>query len=127
MHDMILLSMTVNGMAQLQDVFSDARAYGARLAQMLTSSQLPEDVQRAWAVLVPHMSLAQMQKFELLLKAHINGEVVHQLEDTFLEIRAELTRHELATAGAVHQAHIGLDAIEKQLDALERAGGKRTE
>lgn len=119
--------MTVNGMAQLQDVFSDARAYGARLAQMLTSSQLPEDVQHAWAALVPHMSLAQMQHFELLLKAHMNGEVVHQLEDAFLEIRAELTRHELATAGAVHKAHVGLDAIEKQLDALERAGGKRTE
>ncbi|MEK9157202.1 MAG: hypothetical protein AAB448_03700 [Patescibacteria group bacterium] len=124
---MILSSMTVNGMAQLQDVFTDARAYGARLAQLLASSTLPEDVQNAWAALVPSMTLSHMQHFELLLRAHMDGKVQGVLEDAFLEIRAEITKHELATAGATYKAHVELDAIEKQLDALERAGGKRTE
>lgn len=119
--------MTANGMAQLQDVFTDARAYGARLAQLLVSSTLPEDVQQAWAALVPSMTLSQMQHFELLLRAHMNGAVVHELEDAFLEIRAEIAKHDLSIAGATHKAHSELDALEKQLDALERAGGKRTE
>lgn len=117
--------MAVNGMAQLQEVFTDARAYGARLAQMLVSSGLPEDVQNAWAALVPFMTIQQLQHFELLLRAHMNGEIQHALEDAFLEIRAEITKHDLAIAGAMHAAHTKLDDIERQLDALERAGGKR--
>lgn len=117
--------MTVNGMAQLQQVFTDARAYGARLAEMLTASMLPEDVQRAWATLVPSMTLAQMQHFELLLRAHMNGEIQHELEDAFLEIRAEIVKHDLAVAGAAHKAHSAFDALERQIDALERAGGRK--
>lgn len=119
--------MTVNGMAQLQDVFTDARAYGARLAQLLASSTLPDDVQNAWAALVPSMTFSQMQHFELLLRAHMDGKIQGELEDVFLEIRSEIMKHELATAGATHKAHVELDAIEKQLDALERAGGRRIE
>lgn len=118
--------MQVNGMAKLQDVFTDAHAYGARLAQLLASSTLPEDVQNAWAALVPSMTLPQMQHFELLLRAHMDGVVQDSLEDVFLEIRAEMMKHDLAVSGATHAAHSVLDTIEKQLDALERAGGKRT-
>ena len=124
---MILLSMTANGMAELQDVFTDARSYGARLAQLLASSGLPEPVQDAWAALVPSMTLPQLQHFEVLLRAHMDGEIQHELEDAFLEIRAEITKHDLALAGATHAAHVELDALERQLDALERAGGKRNE
>lgn len=112
-------------MAALQDVFTDARAYGARLAQLLASSTLPADVQDAWAALVPSMTLPQLQHFELLLRAHIDGQVQQELEDSLLEIRAEITKHDLALAGATHAAHATLDALERQVDALERAGGKR--
>ncbi len=117
--------MTVNGMAQLQDVFTDARAYGARLAQLLASSALPDDVQQAWAALVPSMTLPQLQRFELLLRAHLEGEIQQTLEDSLLEIRAEITKHDLALAGAVHATHAALDDLERQVNALERAGGKR--
>lgn len=117
--------MTVNGMSALQDVFTDARAYGARLAQLLASSTLSEDVQHAWAALVPSMTLSQLQHFEVLLRAHIDGKAQQALEDSFLEIRAEMTKHDLALAGASHAAHATLDDIERQVDALERAGGKR--
>lgn len=123
---MISLSMAVNGMAQIQEVFSDAKAYGARLAQMLAVSGLPQEVQDAWATLVPSMTFSQLQHFEVLLRAHMEGEIHHALEDVFLEIRAEITKHDLAIAGATHQAHVSLDALEHQLDALERAGGKRS-
>lgn len=117
--------MTTNGMAQFHEVSQDAHAYGARLAQLLASSGLPADVQEAWAALVPAMSIAQLQHFELLLRAHIDGAVHELLEDAFLEIRAEIARHDLATSGAKHAAHVAMDDIERQLDALERAGGKR--
>lgn len=117
--------MTVNGMASLQEVFTDAKAYGARLAQLLSLSQLPPDVQEAWAALFPSMTLAQMQHFEVLLRAHIDGEIKTGLEDVLLQIQAEITHHDLAVAGATHKAHVALDDIEQQLDALERAGGKR--
>ncbi len=119
--------MTANGMAELQDVFTDAQAYGARLAQLLSASMLPPDVQDAWAALVPAMIIAQLQQFELLLRAHMDGEVHNALEDTFLEIRAEITKHSLAVAGATHKANVALDALEQKIDALERAGGKRSE
>ncbi len=118
--------MTVNGMAELQEVFTDARAYGARLAHMLASSGLPHDVQQAWAELIPLMTLAQLQHVEVLLRARMNAEVQHEFEDAFLEIRAEIAKHTLAVAGAEHSAHVALDDIEHQLDALERAGGKRS-
>lgn len=119
--------MTVNGMAQLEDVFADARAYGARLAQLLSESGLPDDVQDAWASLVPRMNIVQLQHLELLLRAHVNGTIQNELEDAFLEIRAEILKYELATAGATHAAHRAFDDVEHQLDALERAGGKRNE
>jgi uncharacterized protein Yka (UPF0111/DUF47 family) len=124
---MILLSMTVNGMAAMQDVLADARAYGARLAQMLTSSLLPQEVQDSWAALIPSMTLPQLQHFELLLRAHMNGEAQKLLEDALLEIKAEVTKHDLAIAGRVHAAHRELDVLEREIDALERAGGKKSE
>ncbi len=120
-----MLSMTVNGMASLQAVFTDARSYGARLAQLLSQSQLPLHVQDAWAALLPSMTFSQIQQFEALLRAHIAGEIQHSLEDVLLEMQAQITQHDLSVSGAVHQAHGELDALERQLDALERTGGKR--
>lgn len=112
-------------MAAVQQIYDDAHVYGARLAELLANSGLSEEVQRAWATLVPRMSVAQLQHFETLLRAHVNGLVQHELEDVFLHIKAEQTKHDLATAGVHHAAHTALDDLERQLDALERAGGKR--
>ncbi len=107
------------------NVLDDARKYGERLAQLLQHSGIPEDTQGAIAVLVPRMSIEQLQLLEKVLLEHLNRQQQSVLEDVILEIKAQMMRKDLANAGTIHAAHASLDALEDELNALERAGGKR--
>lgn len=119
------MSSAKNGVVAMQAVYADAHAYGARLAQMLSVSSFAPSVQDAWATLVPSMTLSELQRLEVLLRADLDKQITHAFEDFFIEIRAEIAKRDLALAGAQHAALRSFDDIEEELQTLERAGGKK--
>lgn len=109
----------------MQRILSDAQAYGARLAQLLDASSLPEEQKEAWIQLIPSMTVEQIQLFELILRKDLDDQARHLLEDALLEIKAQATKRDLAVAAVKHKASTALDDLEDKIDRMERAAGKR--
>ena len=54
-----------------QQLLNDAREYGKHIAEMLAASHFTAEEKQAWAVLVPDMTLEQLEKFDALLQAGV--------------------------------------------------------
>lgn len=99
---------------------SDARAYGAHIAEMLAASHFSAEEKQAWAELVSLMSPEQLSKFDALLRADMQAEVKSDLEDLLIALKAALHQRDLSLAAIKEQAHQDFDAVEKELEQLSK-------
>jgi hypothetical protein len=102
------------------NLLSDARAYGAHLAEMLAASHFSAEEKQAWAELVPLMTPTQLGKFDALLQDDMQAEVRTELEDLFVTIKAALHQRDLSLVAIQEQAHQDFDAVEKELEQLSK-------
>lgn len=87
---------------------------GKRLALLLVSSDLPDEVKQAWADLIPEMTLAQLDKLAGALEKEVSSGVAVQ----FADFRADLSKIESAHQTKVEASQqTALD----QLAALEQS------
>lgn len=96
---------------------TDAREYGKHLAEMLAASHFSLEEKQAWAALVPVMTAAQLVQFDTLLRADMQAEASHELEDLLIAVKAAQHKRDLSVTAANEQAHQELDAIQKELEA----------
>jgi len=102
------------------NLLSDARAYGAHLAEMLAASHFSAEEKQAWAELVPLMTATQLGEFDVLLQSDMRAEVRAELEDLLVAIKATLHQRDLSLVAIQEQAHQDFDAVEKELEQLSK-------
>lgn len=105
----------------MRRVTQDARATGDELARLLLDSPLSDEEKRAWADLVPFMTVEQIGKFRDMLLSHLERQVFDEAEDIIFAMKAEELKRQFAHAHNQADATKDLDSIEKEIDALEGA------
>jgi len=100
---------------QQADLQEELTAYGKRLALLLAASPLPEEIQLAWAELIPEMDLEQMDELSRQLEQLTLGgaDSLQTLEDTFTQVQST---HEAQREVAAEDFSKKLEEITNEAD-----------
>ncbi len=105
----------------MRKITQDARALGEDLAQLLLDCPLADEEKRAWAELVPFMTVEQIGKFRDMLLSHMERQIFDEAEDVILAMKAEEMKRQFAHAHNQADANKALAKIEQEIDSLESA------
>ena len=89
---------------------------GKRLALLLAASDMPEDVKESWVVLIPEMSLDQMDRFAKALEENIAGVAGPDLDKLAAEVTEMNAQQDAAKQAVIAKAQASLDEIEALLN-----------
>ncbi len=93
----------------------DLKNIGERLALLLASSDMPDDVKEAWAAMIPEMTLEQIDKLASLLASSL-GSAAESEVASFVEAVSKAKEEQVVRVKQVEdQAHKELDEIEALL------------
>lgn len=86
---------------------------GRRLGLLLSAADLPQEVKEAWAVLIPEMTLEQIDKLMVILERYVTSGIAKEF-DSF---KKDLLKIQQAHEEKVQQSN---DKAMSQLDDLEK-------
>lgn len=97
------------------DVEDQLKQIGQRLALLLASANLPDDVKDAWAALIPEMSLEQIDRLAKALEGYLNPDEQAQLAALAEQAKQANEKFAQEKQQAEVQAQRELDEIESML------------
>jgi hypothetical protein len=105
----------------MRKISQDSRALGEELAQLLLDCPLSDEEKRAWAELVPFMTVEQIGKFKDMLLSHLERQIFDEAEDVILAMKAEELKRQFEQTHNRAKAEADLQKIEQEIDSLEGA------
>lgn len=97
------------------DVEDQLKNVGKRLALLLASANLPDEVKEAWAALIPEMSLEQIDRLTKALEGYLNPDEQAQLVALSEQAKQAQTKFLEQKRATEAQAQKELDEIEAML------------
>lgn len=97
------------------DVEKQFEDVGKRLALLLASANLPEDVKQAWAVLIPQMSMTQMDRLAKALEGYVTTDEQNLLTALAEQIKQAQTKMAEQKKAAEQKAQNELAEIDAML------------
>jgi hypothetical protein len=97
------------------DVENEFKQVGQRLALLLASANLPDEVKDAWAALIPEMSLEQIDRLAKALEGYLSADEQTELFALAEKAKQAQTVFEQQKKQAEEQALKELDEIESML------------
>lgn len=97
---------------EVEDQFKNV---GKRLALLLASANLPDEVKNAWVTLIPDMSLEQIDRLAKALEGHLNPDEQAALAEIAQQAKQAQAAFEQKKRQAETQAQKELDEVEAML------------
>lgn len=106
-------------MNQQDALEQDAKAFGERLALLLASAKLPDEVKQGFADMIPHMNETQLDQLASLLEQAVEGT---QPEDITLldeKVQAAQAHYQSERTQAHNQAKSRIQNIQSMLKKMD--------
>lgn|SRR3989338_7117127 len=98
-----------------EQIQKEMEAMGRRLALLLASCDLPQEMKEAWAMLVPEMNPEQIDRFVRILEQHVPSGTEVEFE-AFKKSLMEIEKnHEDSIQTAADEAIAAFEKMENQL------------
>lgn len=97
------------------------KEYGDMLARMLVASSMPDDEKRAWAAIVPKMTIEQLATFEQGLARYLDQAVADEFASDLTALREVLDTYEAEQRAAEKDLYSGLASVMDDIHAAEEA------
>ncbi len=99
-----------------KQIEEDLKNVGERLALLLASADMPDDVKDAWAALIPEMSLEQIDRFAKALESNIAVQGSEEMKQFAGSIETIKQKSAEAQKASQDKAMASFDEIEQALD-----------
>jgi len=96
-----------------ENIEEELKDLGKRLAYLLAAADLPQEVKDSWAVLIPEMSLEQIDKLMVVLERYVNSGLAKE----FASFKEDVLKIQKNYQDKVQQSE---DVAMNQLDELEK-------
>lgn len=98
-----------------KDLEEEAKDFGKRLALLLASANIPDDVKNAWITLIPEMTLEQLDRFANILAKSLGNVKDAAFESLAQSIQEAKQQHDQELKEAQTKALKNLEEIEAML------------
>ena len=102
---------------QQTDFKEEMQASGTRIAMLLQVADLPDDQKESWAVLIPEMSLQQLQRMEQYLASRIPKHEVEAAKKFMHDIEEIEKEHQKTVEKINANLEKEISSIEAELDS----------